>query len=220
MCFIFAIKGVKTITIFELSKIISGAGFDKIDLLGMWSEQKHLFQFIAKREKTKMLDAKLYVFDDSLKLILISTDPKMAGIVPKKSISKVKVDFDEKMILAFDHQHTMKGKNTKGHMKIEGNKDFFLTEILWDKDFKYQLNLQYGNLGRFVSGEIADGELLKSEIELMMSGRHFSNKFFLSKSNAQMIVKDLMEQNFSENLTPKVILRIIQMFFSSFIMFI
>lgn len=220
MCFIFAIKGVKTITIFELSKIISGAGFDKIDLLGMWSEQKHLFQFIAKREKTKMIDAKLYVFDDSLKLILISTDPKMAGIVPKKSISKVKVDFDEKMILAFDHQHTMKGKNTKGHMKIEGNKDFFLTEILWDKDFKYQLNLQYGNLGRFVSGEIADGELLKSEIELMMSGRHFSNKFFLSKSNAQMIVKDLMEQNFSENLTPKVILRIIQMFFSSFIMFI
>ena len=220
MCFIFAIKGVKTITIFELSKPISGAGFDKIDLLGMWSEQKHLFQFIAKREKTKMLDAKLYVFDDSLKLILISTDPKMAGIVPKKSISKVKVDFDEKMILAFDHQHTMKGKNTKGHMKIEGNKDFFLTEILWDKDFKYQLNLQYGNLGRFVSGEIADGELLKSEIELMMSGRHFSNKFFLSKSNAQMIVKDLMEQNFSENLTPKVILRIIQRFFSSFMMFI
>ena len=152
-----------------------------------------------------MLDAKLYVLDDALKLILISTDPRMADFVPKKSISKVKVDFDEKLILAFDHQHTMKGKTTKGHLKIEGNSHFFLTDLAWDQNFKFELKLQYGNLGRLIMGQTqTQGDLLKSEISLFVAGKAFSNKFSLSKNQAQILAKLLMEQDFSTSLSPKV----------------
>ena len=49
-------------------KVLSGTGFDSLELMGGWHADKHAFSFIAKRDNKKMADAKIFILDDGARL--------------------------------------------------------------------------------------------------------------------------------------------------------
>jgi len=69
--------------------IMAGAGFDKISLAAQWRPAQNTFTFLAKRDgNQKMVEAKVSVLGNGVKLTVRSGDNKFQGVIPKSLVSK------------------------------------------------------------------------------------------------------------------------------------
>ena len=195
--------------------IMVDQGFDRIQLIGAWSEEKRIFSFLAKRNgNMKIIDAKIIVLDNGIKFLMTSTDNKMKDAIPRRLTTKVTVNSSPNYQLMFNHMHQMNGKDkTQGIVKLVMGTSNVAVDFNWDKNYIFTFKLNGAGALRLVQGELPSSSnqpinLVESDINLKANGKEFSNKFGISAKSETFTAKLLMKQTFDSTLSSQVAFQI------------
>lgn len=115
-------------------KIMAGAGYDRIQMLGQWKANVKQFSFLAKRDSITMVTAKLFVLQNGVRVTVKSTDQKMTGVIPKSLNTKLTYAMSQNEFeLKFDHLHKMRNKPIHGQLALTVGTEKFGATFDWNK---------------------------------------------------------------------------------------